>query len=184
MKDINQPVSIDSITSRIIVMRGERVMIDSDLAELYGIETKQLKRAVRRNIPRFPSDFMFELTLQEYKSLRSQSGALKRGAHAKYLPMAFSEPGVSMLSSVLNSKRAIEVNIAIMRAFVQIRKISASQRQLSRKLQEIEARLEDHDESIEAIFEAIVKLMEPVEKHKKQIGFEVKESKGRYGRNK
>jgi len=182
MKDNNQPVPIESIRRKIFVMRGERVMNDSDLAELYGIETKQLKRAVRRNLPRFPSDFMFELTLQEDKSLRSQFGALKRGTHAKYVPMAFTEQGVSMLSSVLGSKRAIEVNIAIMRAFVQIRRISSSQKQLSRKLQEIESRLEDHDESIEAIFETMQQLMTPPEKPKKQIGFEIKESGARYGK--
>jgi len=182
MKVSNQPFLIESIQRKIIVIRGEKVMIDSDLAELYGIETKQLKRTVRRNLSRFPSDFMFELTLQEYKSLRSQFGALKRGTHAKYLPMAFTEQGVAMLSSVLNSDRAVEVNIAIMRAFVQIRKISSSQNQLSRKLQEIEARLEDHDESIDAIFEAILQLIEPIEKPKKQIGFEVMEAGAKYGK--
>ena len=124
--------------------------MDRDLAELYGVETKLLKRAVRRNLHRFPSDFMFELTREEYNSLRSQFGTLKRGVHSKYLPMAFTEQGVAMLSSVLNSDRAIDVNIAIMRAFVQLRKISSSHKQLAQKLREIEARLEGHDESIDA----------------------------------
>ena len=147
-------VPIELIQSKIVVLRDEKVMIDRDLAELYSVETKQLKRAVRRNIDRFPADFMFELTREEYNSLRSHFGTSSWGG-TRYLPMAFTEQGVAMLSSVLNSKRAIEVNIAIMRAFVQLRKITSSQKQLARKLQEIEARLEDHDESIGAIFEAI-----------------------------
>jgi hypothetical protein len=104
-------VPIESIISKINSIRGEKVMIDRYIAELYGVETKQLKRAVRRNLNRFPSDFMFELTIDEYNSIRSQVGTLKRGAHSKYLPMAFTEQGVAMLSSVLNSDRAIEVNI-------------------------------------------------------------------------
>ena len=99
------------IEQAILLIRGQKVMLDRDLAELYGVETKQLKRAVRRNIYRFPPDFMFELTTKEYNSLRSQFGTLKKGAHSKYLPMAFTEQGVAMLSSVLNSKQAIEVNI-------------------------------------------------------------------------
>ena len=147
-------VPIELIQSKIVVLRDEKVMIDRDLAELYSVETKQLKRAVRRNIDRFPADFMFELTREEYNSLKSHFGTSSWGG-TRYLPMAFTEQGVAMLSSVLNSKRAIEVNIAIMRAFVQLRKITSSQKQLARKLQEIEARLEDHDESIGAIFEAI-----------------------------
>jgi len=170
------------IQSKIMVIRGEKVMIDRDLAELYGVETKQLKRAVRRNLHRFPSDFMFELSREEYNSLRSQFGTLKRGTHSKFLPMAFTEQGVAMLSSALNSDRAIDVNIAIMRAFVQLRKISSSHKQLAQKLREIEARLEDHDESIDAIFEAIQQLMRPPEKPRKPIGFEVKEPKRRYGK--
>jgi hypothetical protein len=127
---------------------------------------------------------MFELTREEYNALRSQFGTLERGAHSKYLPMAFTEQGVAMLSSVLNSNRAIEVNIAIMRAFVQLRKISSSQKQLARKLQEIEARLVDHDESIEAIFEAIRQLIDTEEKPRRKIGFEVKEATGAYSKPK
>ena len=173
-------VPVESIVSKIIFLRDEKVLLDRDLAELYGVETKQLKRAVRRNIDRFPSDFMFELTKEENDSLRYQFGTLKRGEHSKYLAMAFTEQGVAMLSSVLNSDRAIEVNIAIMRAFVQLRKISSSQKQLDRKLKEIETRLEDHDDKIEAIFEAIRQLMLPPESPKKKIGFEMKEPKAKY----
>ena len=160
-------VSIELIQNKIIRIRGEKVMIDRDLADLYDVETKQLKRAVRRNRHRFPSDFMFELTRDEYNALRNQFGTLKRGTHSKYLPMAFTEQGVAMLSSVLNSDRAIEVNIAIMRAFVQLRKISSSRKQLVQKLREIETRLEDHDEKIEVIFEAIKQLIETDTRPKK-----------------
>ena len=123
-------VPIELIQSKIIVVRDEKVMIDRDLAELYSVETKQLKRAVRRNLDRFPADFMFELTREEYNSLRSHFGTSSWGG-TRYLPMAFTEQGVAMLSSILNSKRAIEVNIAIMRVFVQLRKITSSQKQLA-----------------------------------------------------
>ncbi len=126
---------------------------------------------------------MFELTKEEYDSLRSQFGALKRGEHSKYMPMAFTEQGIAMLSSVLNSELAIEVNIVIMRAFVQLRKLAASYEALERKLAELEQRFEDHDEKIEVIFEAIRQLMAPPEKPSKRIGFEVKERKAGYGKN-
>ena len=145
--------------------------MDRDLAELYGVETKQLRRAVRRHISRFPRDFMFELTQNEYSSLRHQFGTLKRGQHSKYLPFAFTEQGVAMLSSVLNSERAIEVNISIMRAFVQLRKMIASNNKLAQKLAELEQHLENHDEQIQAIFEAIRQLMTPPVKPRKKIGF-------------
>ena len=126
---------------------------------MYAVETKQLKRAVRRNIDRFPNDFMFQLSNEEYRSLRRQFGTLKRGAHSKYPPMAFTEQGVAMLSSVLNSQHAIEVNIAIMRAFVHLRKMILSHKELAKKLQEIEHHIKDHDEKIQAIFEAIQQLI-------------------------
>ena len=160
------------------------LMLDRDLAELYGVKTKALKQAVRRNINRFPEDFMFELSKEDFENWRSQFVTSNRDRMGlMYPPMAFTEQGgVAMLSSVLNSDRAIEVNIAIMRAFVQLRKISSSQKHLSRKLQEIEAQLEDHDESLEEIFEAILYLINPPEKPQKQIGFEVKEPKAGYGK--
>ena len=173
-------VPIESIVSKIIFLRDEKVLLDRDLAELYGVETKQLKRAVRRNIDRFPPDFMFELTKEENDSLRFQFGTLKRGGHSKYLPMAFTEQGVAMLSSVLKSRWAIEVNIAIMRAFVQLRKMMVSHDELARKLTELEQHLEDHDHQIQAIFEAIRQLMAPPEKPRKRIGFEVKEGRAAY----
>ena len=164
------------------MFRGEKVLLDHDLAELYGVNTKVLKQVVRRNIKRFPDDFMFELTKEENQSLRSQNVTLKRGQHSKYLSFAFTEQGVAMLSSVLNSERAIEVNISIMRAFVQLRKMIASNNKLARKLAELEQHLESHDERIQAIFEAIRQLMATPETKKKKIGFMVKEKQAAYGR--
>jgi len=175
-------IPVESIVDKIILLRGEKVLIDRDLAELYDVETKQLKRAVRRNINRFPEDFMFQLTKEEYRSLRSQFGTLKKGAHSKYPPMAFTEQGVAMLSSVLNSDRAIEVNIAIMRAFVQLRKTLDSHVEFARKLADLEKRFESHDEQILAIFEAIRQLMAPPDKKVKKIGFTVKEKQKTYAK--
>jgi len=172
-------VPIESIVSKIIFLRSEKVLLDLDLAELYGVETKQLKRAVRRNIDRFPPDFMFELTKEEYDSLRYQFGTLKRGEHSKYLPMAFTEQGVAMLSSVLKSKSAIEVNIAIMRAFVELRKMISSHADLESKLAALEKK---YDKQFKVVFDAIRALMAPTEKSRKKIGFEVKEPKARYGK--
>ena len=143
-----------------------------DLAELYGVETKQLKRAVRRNIDRFPADFMFELTIKEYKSLRCQIGTLEeKGKHSKYLSMAFTEQGVAMLSSVLKSDRAIDVNIAIMRAFVKMREILVANKEFSEKLKIMEEQLAEHDEQFRVVFEAIKQLLSEEEKPKQRIGF-------------
>jgi len=139
------------IEQSILLIRGQKVMLDTDLAALYGVEAKQLKRAVRRNISRFPKDFMFELTKDEYQSLRSQFGTLKRGEHSKYLPYAFTEQGVAMLSSVLRSKRAVQVNIEIMRAFVRLRKMLASNVALARKLTALE---KNYDEQFKVVFES------------------------------
>ncbi len=159
-----------------------KVMLDRDPAELYGVETGVPKQALRRNKKRFPKDFMFELTKEENQSLRSQFVTLKRGQHSKYLPFAFTEQGVAMLSNVLNSERAIEVNIEIMRAFVKVREMLGAHRKLATKLKELENRIEDHDEKIRTVFEAIRQLMTPLEKTKKKIGFEVKEPKTKYAK--
>jgi phage regulator Rha-like protein len=166
------------IVTKIIFLRGEKVLLDRDLAELYGVETRVLKQAVRRNRKRFPEDFMFELTEDENRALRSQNVTLKRGQHSKYLPFAFTEQGVAMLSSVLNSDRAIEVNIAIMRAFVQLRKMIASNEELARKLDELE---EKYDEQFRIVFDAIRALIEHDEKPPKKIGFELSEDRSSYG---
>ena len=155
-------------------------MLDFHLAELYGVETKVLKRAVRRNRSRFPEDFLFELLWEEYDSLRCKFGTLKRGEHTKYLPFAFTEQGVAMLSSVLRSERAIQMNIAIMRAFVKLREMISTHRELASKLDELENRIEKHDTEIHSIFEAIRQLMQPPEKSKRRIGFKVEEPRARY----
>ena len=173
-------VPIESIISKIVFLRDEKVLLDRDLAELYGMKTKVLKQAVRRNIKRFPDDFMFELTKEKFENWRSQfvtSNGDKMGL--RYKPMAFTEQGVAMLSSVLNSNRAIEVNIAIMRAFVQLRKMISSHANLERKLVALEKK---YDQQFRVVFDAIRALMSPPEKRQKKIGFEVKEPKAQYGK--
>lgn len=157
------------IESKILLIRGKKAMLDKDLSVLYGVETKMLNRAVKRNIERFPDDFMFQLTKEEYTELlRCQFGTLKRGQHSKYLPYAFTENGVAMLSSVLNSKRAIQVNIQIMRTFTKIREMLATHKELRRKIEEIEKK---YDHQFKVVFDVIKQLMTPPEKSKKRIGF-------------
>ena len=194
-------VQIDTIKSSIYEVRGQRVMLDSDLAELYEVEVSQLKRQVRRNIDRFPEDFMFELTREEYDSLRCQNGTIKsgRGQHSKYLPFAFTEEGVAMLSGMLKSKTAVQVNINIMRAFVAIRHAVASMQlsdlryeQLSHKVDQLNAYVEEilHAQNdinqiqeqtnneiavqIEAINEALDQLRDIKVEPRTPIGFKTK----------
>jgi len=150
----------ETIIRRIYLIRGEKVMLDSDLADLYEVETNYLKRQVRRNIDRFPADFMFELSKKEYQSLRSQFGTLKRGSHSKYLPFAFSEQGVSMLSGVINSPKAINMHIAIMRAFVEMRKLVHSNKKIGEQIKEIFDRVGEHDVQLAAIYDAIENLLD------------------------
>ena len=168
------------IERRIYLIRGHKVMLDSDLAVLYGVRTKNLNKAIKRNIERFPEDFMFKLTHDEVRSLRFQFGTSKEGRGGRrYLPFVFTEQGVAMLSSVLNSKRAIQVNIAIMRAFVRLREILLTHKDLAAKIAALELkhknhdmRLSEYDQHITAIFEAIKKLMAPPpEKLRRMIGF-------------
>ena len=168
------------IEQKILIIRKHKVMIDTDLAKLYGVTTKRLNEQVRRNLKRFPEDFMFQLTWLEAHSLRSQFATLndikekasKRGRHIKYLPYVFTEQGVAMLSSVLNSERAIQVNIAIIRTFVKLRQILSTHKELSLKLKELEEKAARHDTDIHVIFEAIRQLMKPLPvKPKRQIGF-------------
>ncbi|MFH1846666.1 MAG: ORF6N domain-containing protein [Candidatus Omnitrophota bacterium] len=162
-------MSSEIIEQEIYIIRGHKVMIDFDLAKLYKVEVKQLKRSVRRNIERFPLDFMFELTKEETAVLRSQIGTSKRGQHAKYLSFAFTEQGVAMLSSILNSKRAIQVNIAIMRTFAKLREMIATHKDLKQKLKEMEKK---YDKQFQIVFQALEQLLEePESKPKKQIGF-------------
>jgi len=173
-------VPIETIVSKILLLRGEKVLLDRDLAELYGVTTKALNQAVKRNQKRFPSDFMFPLTKEERDQLVTNCDRFRKLKHSVVLPHAFTEQGVAMLSSVLNSDRAIEVNVAIMRAFVQLRRMIGSHEELARTLAELEARLSGHDEQIQAIFEAIRQLMAPPDRPPKKIGFEVSEKSPTY----
>lgn len=168
---MNELIPLERIENKIFLIRRQKVMLDFHLANLYGVETKQLKRQVKRNIRRFPEDFMFQLSNEEYELLRCQIGTLKRGQHVKYLPLAFTEQGVAMLSSVLKSERAIDANILIMRAFVKVKQALATHKEVSRKLYELEQRLDKHDTRIAAIFDAIRKMVEPEMKPTKRIGF-------------
>ncbi|MFZ2632835.1 MAG: ORF6N domain-containing protein [Desulfosalsimonadaceae bacterium] len=173
---MTQIIASEAITARIYLIRGTRVMLDGDLAELYSVETKSLKQAVRRNMERFPPDFMFELSEDEFKSLRSQSVTSNRGG-ARYLPFAFTEQGVAMLSSVLNSGRAIQVNIEIMRTFTKIRHMIS----VSQELKEEIADLRDQtDDRFRIVFEVLDQLLSPDSKTKKEIGFTVKEQVEKY----
>lgn len=169
-------VPLERIESKILMIRGEKVMLDSDLAKLYGVETGQMNRAVRRNLARFPSDFMFQLTPKEAANLRCQIGISSSAAHGgrRYLPRAFTEQGVAMLASVLNSERAALVNIAIVRAFVRLRRILASHEGLARKLAELERK---YDAQFRVVFDAIKALMDPPEPERKgRIGFRPEET--------
>ena len=161
-------VPTESVTEKIYLIRGVKVMLDKDLADLYGVKNKVLKQAVRRNIDRFPFDFMFELSKKEYQSLRSQNVTLKRGQHSKYLPFVFTEQGVAMLSSVLKSEKAVHVNIQIMRAFIIMRKMSISNEQLNQKIIAMERK---YDKQFQIVFETIRQLMEQDEKPKREIGY-------------
>ena len=159
------------IERKIFMIRGHKVMLDRDLAELYGVTTAQLTRQVRRNIDRFPGDFMFKLTKGELADLICQFGTSSWGGTRK-LPYAFTEQGVAMLSGILRSKRAVYVNIAIMRAFVKLKQILSMNKELAHKLGELERKIEKHDVDIQAIFEAIRQLMAPPPiKPKSLIGF-------------
>jgi ORF6N domain len=185
-------IPAERIERRILLLRGQKVMLDSHLAELYEVETKALNQAVKRNIERFPEDFMFQLSAEEAKLVlrsqivtlnsmnpentqqnttnsRSQIVTLKHGTNIKYLPYAFTEQGVAMLSSVLRSQRAVRVNIAIMRTFVQLRQLLATHADLSRKLRSLESK---YDEQFKVVFDAIRELMaEPRPKRRREIGF-------------
>jgi hypothetical protein len=173
---LKTPVRVDGITGAILVQRGHRVLLDETLAELYGVETKVLIQAVKRNLGRFPPDFMFQLTASEWAGLRSQivTSTVRRGGR-RYPPYAFTEQGVAMLSSVLKSARAIAVNIQIMRAFVRMREMLTTNKELAQKLDQLEARLEkklaSHDEAIAAILSAIRELMNPTPRKRRGIGF-------------
>ena len=172
--------STERIERSILLIRRHKVLLDTHLADLYGVTTKRLNEQVRRNRSRFPGDFMFQLTQEEVESLRSQFATSNQGRGGRrYAPYAFTEQGVAMLSTVLNSERAIRVNIEIMRAFVRLRQILASNAQLARRLDALEKK---YDAQFKAVFDAIRQLMAPPEPKKKKIGFLVEEKPARYGR--
>jgi len=196
-----QIIATERIADAIHLLRGQRVMLDFDLAALYGVSTKVLNQAKRRHGSRFPHDFTFRLTAEEVSILRSQivtsrsQDPRNRGIKSnwsrqvinpkkhggrRYRPYAFTEQGVAMLSSILNSERAVRVNIAIMRAFVKLRGVLETNRELARKFAELERRVGKHDETIDAILEAIRQLMAPPEKPRREIGFHVRETAPRY----
>lgn len=165
-------VPTERIANMILLLRGVKVMIDRDLAELYGVETKVFNQAVRRNTDRFPDDFMFQLSKGEFNTLRSQIVTLKgRGKHPKYLPLAFTEQGVAMLSSVLHSKRAVQVNIQIMRTFIRLREMLMSHKVLKEKIEKMEAK---YDKQFKAVFETIKELIVQKEEPREEIGFKAR----------
>ena len=159
----------ETIQRKIFTLRGKRVMLDRDIAVLYGVETRVINQAVRRNKARFPDDFMFQLTKEDIKILRSQIVILKENQHLKYMPYAFTEHGILMLSSVLNSERAIQANIQIMRAFTKMREMLLSYHDLKEKIENMEQK---YDYQFKAVFEAIQQLLEPPDKPQSKIGFQ------------
>jgi len=159
------------IERKIFLLRGQKTMLSIHLAKLYGIKVKVLIQAIKRNIERFPEDFMFQLSDEEFEILKSQFVTSSWGGIRRANPYAFSEQGVAMLSSVLRSRKAVQVNIAIMRAFVKLRQILFHHKELAYKLEELERKISKHDEDIQNIFEAIRQLMAPPEKPKRRIGF-------------
>jgi len=168
---MSEIVPHEVIENKIFLIRGHKVMMDKDLAMLYGVDTGALNRSVKRNMDRFPNDFMFQLTQKEFENLICQNGISSWGGTRK-MPRAFTEQGVAMLSSVLRSKKAAQVNIIIMRAFVKLREILSTHKELAYKLRELEGKMEKHDGEIQAIFEAIRQLMTPpAEPPKRKIGF-------------
>ncbi|NCS80564.1 MAG: hypothetical protein AUJ54_11750 [Ignavibacteria bacterium CG1_02_37_35] len=177
---VNEIVPTERIENKILLLRGQRVMLDRDLAELYGVETKNLNRQVKRNPERFPSEFMFQLTLSEKEELVTNWHRFNSLKHSTVLPFAFTEYGALMLAPVLNSPRAIEAGIFVVRAFVHLKEMLLTHKELAQKLKELEYKIETHDEQITAIFEAINQLLAPPPTPKRKIGFEVKEKGVKY----
>lgn len=173
-------ISIEPIESKILLIRGQKVMIDRDLAELYGVPTKVLNQAVKRNIERFPSDFMFLLTKDEKNELVTNCDRLSPLKYSSALPRAFTEHGAVMLASLLNSPAAIKTSILVVRAFIHLREILSTHYELAQKLKELESKIKTHDKQITVILEAVNQLLTPPEKPKKKIGFTVGEKKIKY----
>ncbi len=169
-------IAAPAVEKRIFVVRGRQVMLDEDLADLYGVETKRLIQQVKRNLKRFPDDFMFQLDKAEAEILRSQIATSKDGPGGRrYAPYVFTEQGVAMLSGVLRSDRAIAVNIEIMRAFVELRRLAGSYAEIAKRLEQIERRVGEHDEQLAQIFDALRQLIAPPAQPKRPVGFRVRE---------
>jgi hypothetical protein len=173
-------IPIERIEKNILLIRGKKVMIDADLAELYGVPTKRLNEQVRRNTERFPKDFMFQLTKKEKVEVVAKCDHLSQLKFSSALPYAFTEHGAVMLASVLNSPKAIEVSLLVVRAFVRLREILSTHKELAQKLRELELIVESHSGQIIALFEAIIRLIQPPDKPKRRIGFGVEEPKYKY----
>jgi len=174
-----QIIPMEIIERKIFLIRGQKVMLDKDLAQLYDVGTRELNKAVKRNVDRFPSDFMFLLSKEEFQNLMFHFGTSRWGGTRKP-PYVFTEQGVAMLSSVLRSKRAVQVNITIMRAFVRLRELLATHKDIALKLDELEKKFATHDKHIRSIFEAIRQLMAPAPKPTREIGFKIKEPRVKY----
>lgn len=174
---MNSVVTVEGIRKRIFLLRGHKVMLSMDLAELYDVEARALVQAVKRNRERFPDDFMFQLNKTEFANLKSQIVTSSWGGLRRAAPYAFTEQGVAMLSSVLKSRRAIQVNVTIMRTFVQLRELAATHKELAAKLTELERKVAGHDGHIRSLFEAIRQLMNEPATPGRRIGFAVKSPK-------
>ena len=175
-------IPIKRIEGIIIRLRGLKVIIDSDLARIYGVTTKKLNQAIKRNIHRFPSDFLFQLTQKEKEEVVTICDHLSNLKFSPHLPLAFTEHGAIMAASVLNSERAIKVSVYVVRAFIRLREMASEHRELSRWIAAVEKRLGTHDEQIKVILEALQQLMLPQEKMQSKIGFQLKERRALYGR--
>jgi hypothetical protein len=181
MAAVSKPlIPIQRIARSILVLRGQKVMLSQDLAMLYEVPVKALNQAVKRHRARFPADFVFQVSAKEFENLKSQFVTSSWGGLRRALPYPFTEQGVAMLSSVLNSERAAKVNIAIIRAFVKLRETLELNRELARKFAQLEQRVGKHDEEIDAILGAIRQLMAPPEKPRREIGFHLREKPPRY----
>ena len=168
-----------SVESRIFFLRHRRVILDTDLAALYGVPVKRLNQQVKRNQERFPSDFMFQLTSKEHKILRLQIATSKKGSGGRrYLPNVFTEHGAIMAATVLNSERAVQMSVFVVRAFVRLREVLATNRRLASKVDELEKRMESHDDTIQDLIDAIRELMTPEEEPRERIGFALPAAKG------
>lgn len=177
-------IPVERIERLILLIRRQKVMLDADLARIYGVTTTRLNQQVRRNLDRFPEDFMFQLTQDEFKNLMLQFATSSSGYGGRRKPpYVFTEHGAIMLASVLNSPVAVRASLQVVRAFVRLRELLASNTELARKLAELEQRVAGHDEHIRSLFEAIRRLMAPTKTERKRIGFEVRERRARYGRS-